>query len=107
MQLKKDAAEKYFMEHQNYLDPVMVLRALDYTLGEYIRQKEQIQAEHMRKRDLTGDEYISRFSLRDRLKPVQIYVIYYSEKEWKGARNLRDLIDWKGIPETWRESLSE
>lgn len=48
--MKKDAAEKYFMEHQNYLDPVMVLRALEYTLGEYIRQKEQIQAEHMRKR---------------------------------------------------------
>lgn len=37
--MKKDAAEKYFMEHQNYLDPVMVLRALEYTLENIFARK--------------------------------------------------------------------
>ncbi|MCI6998300.1 MAG: hypothetical protein MR936_16345 [Eubacterium sp.] len=92
----------FSVEEQNYLDPSMVLRSLDYTVGQYMKQRHEIQKMHNRKKDLKEDEYVSRFSLEDLLKPVAIVVIYFGDKEWMGARTLHELLDWTDIPEEWK-----
>ena len=56
-----------------------------------------------RKKDLKGDEYLSRFSVEDLLKPVAVVVIFFGDGEWKGARTLHELLDWTDIPEEWKE----
>ena len=56
-----------------------------------------------RKKDLKGDEYLSRFSVEDLLKPVAVVVIFFGDGEWKGARTLHELLDWTDIPEAWKE----
>ena len=81
----------------------MVLRSLEYTVGEYVRQRHEIQKMHDRKKDLKGDEYLSRFSVQDFLKPVAVVVIFFGDGEWKGASTLHELLDWTDIPEEWKE----
>ena len=93
----------FSLEDQNYLDPSMVLRSLEYTVGEYVRQRHEIQKMHDRKKDLKGDEYLSRFSVQDFLKPVAVVVIFFGDGEWKGASTLHELLDWTDIPEEWKE----
>ena len=93
----------FSLEDQNYLDPSMVLRSLEYTVGEYVRQRHEIQKMHDRKKDLKGDEYLSRFSVQDLLKPVAVVVIFFGDEEWKGARTLHELLDWTDISEEWKE----
>ena len=78
----------FSVEEQNYLDPSMVLRSLDYTVGQYMKQRHEIQKMHDGKKDLKADEYVSKFSLEDFLKPVAIVVIYFGDDEWCGARTL-------------------
>ena len=93
----------FSLEDQNYLDPSMVLRSLEYTVGEYVKQRHEIQKMHDRKKDLKGDEYLSRFSVEDLLKPVAVVVIFFGDGEWKGARTLHELLEWTDIPEEWKE----
>ena len=72
----------FSLEDQNYLDPSMVLRSLEYTVGEYMKQRHEIQKMHDKKKDLKADEYLSRFSVEDLLKPVAIVVIFFGDGEW-------------------------
>ena len=93
----------FSLEDQNYLDPSMVLRSSEYTVGEYVKQRHEIQKMHDRKKDLKGDEYLSHFSVEDLLKPVAVVVIFFGDGEWKGASTLHELLDWTDIPEEWKE----
>ena len=93
----------FSLEDQNYLDPSMVLRSLEYTVGEYMKQRHEIQKMHDKKKDLKADEYLSRFSVEDLLKPVAIVVIFFGDGEWTGARTLHELLDWTDIPEDWKK----
>ena len=75
-----------------------------------LRLKDMLDAEvdekyylNDRKKDLKGDEYLSRFSVEDLLKPVAVVVIFFGDGEWKGARTLHELLDWTDIPEAWKE----
>lgn len=95
------------VEEQNYLDPSMVLRSLDYTVGQYMKQRHEIQKMHDRKKNLKGDEYVSKFSLEDLLKPVAIVVIYFGDDEWRGARTLHELLDWTDIPNGWKNMFAD
>lgn len=95
------------VEEQNYLDPSMVLRSLDYTVGQYMKQRHEIQKMHDRKKNLKGDEYVSKFSLEDLLKPVAIVVIYFGDDEWRGARTLHELLDWTDIPDGWKNMFAD
>lgn len=87
------------LEQQNYMDPSMVLRTMEYTVGQYIKQRHEIQKIHKAKKDLKDDEYLSSFSFQDLLNPVLILVLYFGDKEWKGARTLHELLDWRDIPD--------
>lgn len=97
----------FSVEEQNYLDPSMVLRSLDYTVGQYMKQRHEIQKMHDGKKDLKADEYVSKFSLEDLLKPVAIVVIYFGDDEWCGARTLHELLDWTDIPDEWKNMFAD
>ena len=70
----------FSLEDQNYLDPSMVLRSLEYTVGEYVRQRHEIQKMHDRKKDLKGDEYLSRL----------YFVKCFSQKSERKIPNFRN-----------------
>ncbi|MEE1196702.1 MAG: Rpn family recombination-promoting nuclease/putative transposase [Lachnospiraceae bacterium] len=95
------------LEQQNYIDPAMVLRSLEYMTGQYEEQRHEIMRLHEREQDLKADEHISRFSIEDRLRPVIILVIYYGDSEWNGARTLHELLDWSHIPEKWKSMFAD
>lgn len=92
----------FSLEDQNYLDPSMVLWSSEYTVGEYVKQRHEIQKMHDRKKELKGDEYLSYFSVEDLLKPVAVVAIFFGDGEWKGAHTLHELLDWTDIPEEWK-----
>lgn len=92
------------VEEQNYIDPSMPLRALEYTVLQYSRQRRHIMKEHKDAKDLAEDEFLSSFSYQDRFRPVMVLIIYFGDKEWAGPRTLHELLDWTDIPREW-ESL--
>lgn len=84
------------IESQTDVHYCMPLRNLLYDALSYEEQRIDIYRDHKRKKDLRGPEYVGGFSKNDRLHPVFTLVLYYGEKEWDGAKTLRDLLD---IPE--------
>lgn len=97
----------FCVEEQNYVDPAMVLRSLEYTVGQYEEQHQELMNYHENAKDLEGDEFLSSFSLQDRLKPVILLVVYFGDEEWKGARTLHELLDWTDIPENWKPMFAD
>lgn len=97
----------FCVEEQNYVDHAMVLRSLEYTVGQYEEQRQEIMDYHRNAKNLTGDEFISGFSLQDRLKPVILLVLYLGDEEWQGARTLHELLDWTDIPEAWKTVVAD
>lgn len=95
------------LEEQNYVDPAMVLRAMEYLIGQYEEQRQAVMNYHKTTKDLKDDEYLSRFSIQDLLKPVIILVIYFGDDEWSGARTLHELLDWTDIPEDWKPMFAD
>ena len=82
-----------------YVDYAMPLRVMDSDMLSYVHQKKAISKEHMKRRDLKQDEYLSRFSKQDRLLPVITLVLYCGEKPWDGARCLHEMLELSGLPE--------
>ena len=90
------------IENQEVVDYRMVLRSLSYTLDAYERQVESLQDKHKRENDLSGAEYLSGISRKDRLYPVAILVVYFGVKSWNGARELYDLLNINKNTEEYR-----
>ena len=86
-------------EPMEYVDYAMPLRVMDSDMLSYVHQKKAISKEHMKRRDLKQDEYLSRFSKQDRLLPVITLVLYCGEKPWDGARCLHEMLELSGLPE--------
>lgn len=95
------------LEQQNYMDPSMVLRSLEYMVIQYENQRDKIMNNHKNAKDLKGDEFLSDFSVYDRLKPTIIVVVYYGDDDWYGARTLHELLDWTDIPEEWKRMFAD
>lgn len=95
------------IESQEKIDYALVLRAMGYDAGEYGRQAATIRKE-VRKRckDLESGEYMYGFRKDSRLFPTVTFILYFGEEEWDGARNLHDILDFEGIPESLRELVA-
>lgn len=91
------------VENQEKIHYAMPLRVMNYDTGNYEEQVRGIGRLHRRRRDLSGDEFLSGFSGKDRLKPVVSLVLYYGEKPWDGPKSLFDMVEWEGIPEALQE----
>ena len=81
---------------------------MGYDVGEYERQAAAIRKEVRKEcKDLESGEYMYGFQKGSRLFPTVTFILYFGEEEWDGARNLHDILDFEGIPESLRELVSD
>lgn len=96
------------IENQEKIDYALVLRAMGYDVGEYERQAAAIRKKVRKEcKDLESGEYMYGFRKGSRLFPTVTFILYFGEEEWDGARNLHDLLDFEGIPESLRELVAD
>ena len=86
------------IEDQQEIHYAMPLKVWKYDFLGYEEQLRKIKKMHRRKQDLSGAEYLSGFSRRDKLKPTLTIVLYYGKEPWDGPMCLADMLDWKAIP---------
>ena len=81
------------VENEGKVHYAMPVRNMLYDALEYSDQIAVIAKQHEEKRDLKGDEYVSRFGKNDRILPVVTLVIYFGTKEWDGPRSLKEMFE--------------
>lgn len=84
------------VENQQYIDYAMPVRMLLYDALNYENQRRGIMNMHEKKKDLTGDEYLGKFSKTDKIIPVISLLVYWGSEPWSGAKSLWEILD---IPE--------
>ena len=89
------------IENQSEIHYAMPIRNLLYDSLNYAAQAETIAKAHERKKDLKGDEFLSRFAKDDHIKPVITLTIYWGNSEWDGCKRISDLFP-DDIPEEIR-----
>lgn len=80
-------------ENQEKIHYAMPVRNMLYDGLTYTEQIRCIHEIHKKddKKNITGDEFLSRFQKTDKLYPVITVVLYYGEKEWDGSVDLYGL----------------
>ena len=81
------------IENQSDIHYAMPVRNMIYDGLNYGRQVTEIAAAHKKEKDLKGDEFLSGFSKRDKLKPVITLVVYFGNGKWDAPRTLKDMFD--------------
>ncbi|MBE5862510.1 MAG: hypothetical protein E7295_06625 [Lachnospiraceae bacterium] len=94
-------------ENQSNVHYAMPIRMLNEEAIMYHEQWQKIAAEHEKKKDLRGAEYMSGMAKGETVRPVILLVVYWGREEWKGPRNLRDMIDGEGFPEEIRDMITD
>lgn len=84
------------VEHQSNIDYSMPLRVLTYDTLEYLKQAKQIEQEHKRKKDVSGNEFLSMFTKEDYLIPTITIIFYTGREQWDGAMDLGELFEENG-----------
>ncbi len=84
-------------EAQSYIDYTMPFRAMFYDGMTYNEQKNLMWSNlsDNEKKESTSDERLSNFRKKDKLVPTITIVFYYKDREWDGALNLHDMIDFR------------
>lgn len=95
------------VENQEKVDYRMVLRSAGYTLETFNRQLKELEAIHLKNKDMESDEYLSRMKKTDRLYPVIILVLYFGREPWDGAKNLKELLKQDDYPEELRNIVPD
>lgn len=83
------------VENQADIHYAMVVRNMLYDALNYSSQVSAHAKEHKKKRDITGDEFLSGFAKEDKLVPVITLTIYWNSGTWDGARSLHEMLDVK------------
>ena len=94
-------------EPMEYVDYAMPLRVMDSDTLSYLHQKKEISRKYAEHKGLEGDEYLSRFTKKDRLLPVVTLVLYCGERPWDGARSLHGMLELDGVPEELKEYVED
>ncbi len=96
------------IESQEKIDYALVLRTMGYDAGEYERQAATVRKKIRKEcKNLDSGEYLYGFRKESRLFPTITFILYFGEEEWDGARNLHDILDFSGIPESLRELVAD
>ncbi|MBR6152162.1 MAG: Rpn family recombination-promoting nuclease/putative transposase [Lachnospiraceae bacterium] len=95
------------LENQSKVHYAMPIRMLNEEAVMYHEQWREIAAEHEKRKDLSGAEYMSGMAKGETVRPVILLVVYWGKEEWNGPRNLRDMIDWEGYPEEIRNMITD
>lgn len=96
--IMKDEMASYILlgiENQTHIHYAMPIRSILYDALNYNRQYTDKVKEHRVENDLSGDEFLSGFSKKDKLKPVITLTIYWGTKEWDGPRSLHEMLEMK------------
>ena len=94
------------VENQEAVDYTMPLRIMEYEAGEYSRQVAEIKKLHERLEDVTGDEYLCKFSKTDKIWPCITLVLYWGEK-WDGSKTLWEMMRLEDLPEALRTYVND
>ena len=81
------------IELQSYIDNAMVLRNAVYDILEYAKQHKRIMKRHEMNRDVSDDDFMSKFTKDDQLIPTVTIVFYTGQKKWDAALELSELFD--------------
>ncbi len=82
------------IENQTLVDHAMVARIMIYDALRYYKQLQEIAAKHKSEKDVPNSEdFISKFTKSDRLKPVITVIVYYGSKPWDASCDLFGLFD--------------
>ncbi len=80
------------IEDQQAIHYAMPLRCLIYDGLTYLSQIEKTANGHKHKQDIANlDEFLSKYTKRDKLFPCYTIVIYWGEKRWDGPRKLSEM----------------
>lgn len=94
------------IENQEEIDYALPLRVLSYDVGQYQKQAAEIRKiVRMRRKGLKGGEYLYGFCKDSRLLPTVTFVLYWGEKDWDGPKDLHEILDFTGIPESLRKKI--
>ncbi len=94
------------IENQSYVDPSMPIRILCYDAEMYERQLKEKRKENRGKR-LKEGEYLSGLRFTDRIEPVVTIVLNLSAERWKGARDIKEMMNQEGIGNGYEMRLIE
>ncbi|MBQ4067701.1 MAG: hypothetical protein IJC76_00470 [Lachnospiraceae bacterium] len=81
------------IENQAEVHYAMVIRNMVYDALNYSAQVDERTRNNNEKKDLTGAEYISRFSKYGKLIPVITITVYWNSGSWDGMRSLHEMLD--------------
>lgn len=99
------------LENQDLVHYAMPVRIMLEDAAGYDEQMRRIQRRNHRSnhraRGLKRGEFISGFKKEDRLNAIFTIVLYYGEEPWDGARDLRSLINFEGIPEVLKDMVND
>lgn len=100
VKLWKYKDKKYILSLEPEDSPhyALPIKYMNYESVQYDRQYKERMKEHRRNRDLCQDEYLSGFSVKDRLVPIVTIGIYLGEKKWSGSRRLSEMTRIKEEP---------
>ena len=80
------------IENQDRIHYAMPLRVMEYDTLSYMRQYNENAKNYTCEQGLTKDEFLSKMKQTDKFVPVITLVIYYGEKEWDGAKSLKQML---------------
>ncbi|MDO4982474.1 MAG: Rpn family recombination-promoting nuclease/putative transposase [Eubacteriales bacterium] len=83
------------IENQSKIHYAMPVRNMLYDALQYNSQIREAAKKHRKGKKaeaLTNDEYLSGFTLRDKLLPVITLVVYFGSKPWDAPRSLFDML---------------
>ena len=94
------------IENQEEVHYLMPLRVMSYDAAEYERQASAIKKKVRKMKGINKAEFLSGFLKESRLQPCVTLVLYYG-KDWDGAKNLLELLDFTGIPKELQELVND
>jgi len=82
------------IENQMNVHYTMAVRNMLYDAINYTNQVSDISKLHSKNKDLSGDEFLSKFSRTDKLMPTITLVVYYGDNQWDGSIDLYSMLDF-------------
>ena len=96
------------IENQDEIDYELPVRIMNYDTLHYKKQVSNISKKvRANPQGLESGEYLYGFKKDSRLYPVVTFILYAGEKPWTAATSLHEIIDFKDIPDTLKNLVSD
>lgn len=96
------------LENMELVDYAAPLRCIQYDVMEYSRQVDRLRKKNRQEKRLaTSAEMLCGLRQTDRLMPVYTLCLYHGADKWDGPRSLRDMMDFLGGDDRFRETFGD